>query len=643
MAERLLDELVYDTVEMQDNYDSTMQEPVVMPAEVPNLLMNGAQGIAVGMATNIPPHHLDELLGALIDLCDHPNLSVATLVERHVSGPDFPSGGSVVEGADAIREVYETGSGTFTMRAVWNIEDAGHGCKRIVVTELPYQVNKAKLFETCANAVVNDEIPQIKEVRDESTDDIRLVFDIKRGTEPEEALAYLLKHTSLQSRFHANFTALFSQPVHGETRLASDPDCDLVSVPKQADLKTFLNAFLDHRLRTVTRRLAHGLRKLEARIHILEGFEAAFADVDRLVVLVRSATSKADARTRVGEAFGLDEIQAEAVVAMALHRLASTEVSEILTELDNKRQEAARLRGLLDDPSRVRVLVKTELTDARRAYHDDRRTHIEQERSKAFEYSEEAYINSQNVHVILSRDGWVRAQKSYSDMSTLRCREGDEIGWSISANTRDVLVLFTSTGRAYSVRVDELEVTKGYGNPVSTMLSFGDGEVVVSAIICPFEEVPTDVHMVSLTTDGNVVRFSLEGYHEPSKVTGRLFQRVSADHSVLNVCKVSGHEEERIVVVTRDGKGISFRPGECRIFSGAGKGIRSMRLAKGDEALAFMLLGPDHPHNLTVETNRGAERMITHQTYDSQRRGGKGFTLLKRGHLTVWHPPVIEV
>jgi len=640
MAERLLGELGQDTVDHDENYDATTQEPVVLPAEIPNLLMNGAQGIAVGMATNIPPHNATELLDALIDLCNHPERRVSTLIKNHINGPDFPSGGVIVEGEDAIIKVYEEGTGSLTMRGQWELEDMGRGRQRLVFTELPYQVNKADLFEKCAQAVYDGEIPQVSEVRDESTDDIRLVFDLKKGEDVEVVLAYLFKHTALETKFHYNLTALIPLAVH-EGEDPSDPDTELTLVPLQSDLVTLLKAFLQHRVRTVTRRTRHALKLLQRRIHILEGFEAAFADVDRLVALVRQASSKSDARENVQEAFGLDHDQAEAVVAMALHRLASTEVADVLAELADKRAQAEKLKTLLGDATSVRSLVREEFIQVKQTLSDARKTRIEAAPARSYEYEEEAYIQSQDVHVILTREGWVRAQKSYSDLSALRCRDGDEVGWALACNTRDVLVVFTSRGKAYSVRVDELELTTGYGSPVQTFLSFEDGERVVAAHVCLYEQTPTE-EMISVTSDGQVVRFALEGYHIPSKVTGRLYQRIKAGARVLNVECYHQGQEDRVVLATRDGKGISFDPEECRVFSGAGYGLTAINLGKKDEVLAYMLLGPSRDDNMYLETNRGAERMLTHQTYKSQRRGGKGFTIIKRGHLVVWRRPVVQ-
>lgn len=635
VSERLLEELKDGTVAYHPNFDGTTEEPDVLPAQLPNLLLNGSTGIAVGMATNIPPHNAGEVLDACVDLIKNPTRRISTLVKHHIKGPDFPTGGVILEDQDEITSFYKEGSGSFTIRAKWHLEDvSSNGKKAIIVTEVPYSTNKSTLVEKIANHVANDKIPQITDVRDESTDDVRLVLELKRGADEAVALAYLFKHTPLEDRFHMNLTCLFPS------------DTLAVPEPKQADLKEILQAFLDFRLEVTTRRLQHQLDGLESRIHILEAFEVVFEDLQQLIDLVRSATSKSDARQLVIDEFGFDEDQAEAIISIPLYRLANTEKQSILDELEAKRRDAARLRDLLDDEDKRWDLVRSDLRDLANAYGDERRTQIEVDVDD-YEYNEEDFIESEDVYVIASRDGWVRTQKSYGDLTSLRCRDNDEIGWALPANTKDTVLFFTSKASCYTARVADLTMTTGYGDPIQSMFQFGDGERIVNVLTLSDLVIPdinddeTDVQMVSVSESGRAVRFDLEGFEEPSTVVGRSYMRLEDDDAVVNCAVVRGSDV--VVLATHDGRGTSFEATEVKKYKGVGKGVKAMSLADDDEVLAFELCGENQAENLYVETNRGAERMITHQTYQPVKRGAKGYHILKRGHLIRWKRKPIEI
>jgi len=631
LAERLLDELKDGTVAFRDNYDGTVQEPEVLPAQFPNLLVNGATGIAVGMATNIPPHNLKECIDACCDLISNPSRRVSTLVSNHIKGPDFPTGGIILETEEEITEAYETGSGTFTIRAKWDIETvSANGKKAIVVSEIPYSTNKDTLVQKIAEHVANERVPQITDVRDESTDEIRIVMDVKRGSDENAALAYLFKHTPLEDRFHMNLTCLL-------------PDTELdVPRPDQVDLKTILQAFLDFRFEVTSKRLAHKLATLERRIHILEAFEKVFGDINKVVALVQKAKSKKEAAKAVGKAFKLDAEQADAIISIPLYRLANTEKESILTELSAKRQEAGRLRGVLSDDDSLWELIRSELRAIGRAYGDDRRTKVEVE-TQEFEYNEEDFIEEEDLYVITTREGWVRTQKSYGDITSLRCKDNDEVRWVLPANTKEVALFFTSNAKCYTIRVADLDKTTGYGEPIQSIFSFDDGETVVNvlttnALVLPD---PEATQMVSVSTNALAVRFTLDGYLEPSTVVGRTYQRLEKGQEVVNCCRIQ--EGDFVVLATHHGRGSTFAPSEVSSYKGPGKGVKALQLEKADALLAFTMCGDNQPANLHVETNRGAERMITHQTYKPTARGRKGYAILKRGHLIRWSRQPLEI
>lgn len=629
IAERLLEELKEGTVDFRPNYDGTTDEPEVLPAQVPVLLINGATGIAVGMATNIPPHNLKECIDAACDLIGNPSRKVSTLVKNHVKGPDFPTGGILLEGQEEIIEAYEKGKGTFTIRSRWRVESQGRGKgQAIIVTEIPYAVNKDSLIEKIAEHVINDKIPQITDVRDESTDEIRIVLSLKRGESHEAALAYLFKHTDLESKFHMNLTCLI--PKEGYD----------IPVPEQVDLKTALQAFVDFRFDVVTRRVQNKLDTLEARLHVLEAFEKVFGDIPKVLALIQGASSKRGARDAVMSAFKLDEGQADAIISIPLYRLANTEKQSILDELASKRQEADRLRSMLSDEESMWNLVRSELRDMGRAYGDERRTVITEEVA-SFEYNEEDFIESQDVYIIASRAGWVRTQKSYGDFTSLRCRDNDEIGWVLPADTKDSVLFFTSAGKCYTLRVADLTLTTGYGDPIQSIFKWSDGEKLVNVLVLDEETPSKDIQMVSVTGGGYAVRFDLDGYEEPSTVVGRTYQRLNDGDVVINCCQMQG--DDYLVLATHHGRGTTFDASEVRTYKGAGKGVRAIKLEANDEVLAYTLCGEEQAENLHVETNRGSERMITHQTYKPTARGNKGYHIIKRGHLIRWHRQPVEI
>lgn len=631
LAERLLEELKEDTVNFRPNYDGTTEEPDVLPAQVPALLINGATGIAVGMATNIPPHNLKEVVDAACDLITNPSRKVSTLIKNHVRGPDFPTGGILLEDQEEIIEAYETGKGTFTIRARWEVEKVGRS-EAIVITEIPYAVTKDTLIEKIADHVANDKVPQITDVRDESTDTIRIVLPLKKGASHEVALAYLFKHTDLESRFHMNLTCLV--PTEGFD----------VPVPEQIDLKTALRAFVDFRFEVVTRRLTNKLKGLDARVHILEAFEKVFGSLQKVLELIQASTSKKEARSAVMKALNLDEGQAEAIISIPLYRLANTEKQGILDELESKRQEAERVRGFLNDEDARWEIVRSELREIGRAYGDERRTSVSEE-VVDFTYNEEDFIESQDVYLIASRTGWVRTQKSYGDLDSLRCRDNDEIGWVLPADTKDSALFFTTAGKCYTMRVADLPLTTGYGDPIQSIFKWSDGEKLVNVVVLNDEASsdsdPEEVEMVSVSKSGYAVRFSLDGYEEPSTVVGRTYQRLDDGDQVVNCCQLRG--SDYVVLATHHGRGTTFDATEVRVYKGAGKGVTAIKLEDKDGVLAYTLCGDNQENNLHVETNRGSERMLTHQTYKPTARGNKGYHIIKRGHLIRWHQQTIEI
>ena len=648
LASELLSEIRKETVEFRPNYDSTTQEPIVLPAQVPNLLINGATGIAVGMATNIPPHNVGECLDALVALIDKPELTVGDIVGTHILGPDFPTGGVMLESVDDLRTMYEEGQGSVTLQSNWMVESEA-GKKSIVITSVPYTVNKASLIEKIASHVIAGKLPQIIDVRDESTAEVRVVLELKRGADVEAAMAYLFKHTPLQNRFHVNMTCLVP---------TANPN---VPAPARLNLIEVLNHFLQFRMEVVTRRLEYDLAQLLRRIHILEGFEIIFSDIDEAIRIIRASDGKADAARGLIAYFGVDEEQADAVLETKLYRLAKLEIHLIIAELEEKRAEAARLQTLLNNDDSRWALIRSELMEIRSAYADARRTSVDVE-VKALEYSEEAYIVDESVWMIVTRDGWIKRQKSYSDLSAIRVREGDEVRWVMPGRTRQCVMFFTSAGRVYTKRMIDILQTTGYGEPIQGHFDFEDGEKIVGVItddkrvliwsemeaeqtslVDEVQEPPTSlVQMVAVSEGGQCLRFSIEDFLEPSTVKGRRYMRLNDKDSIVNVENSDG--TELVAIASRNGRGLMFAVSDISYFKNAAKGVRAMSLDKGDDILDFTLCRKALD-GLEVETNRGARVVIraTKSKFEPAKRGNKGKAIIQRGHLIRSHRPAVEI
>ncbi len=423
LAMEMLQELRQQTVAFRPNFDGTLSEPVVLPARFPNLLVNGATGIAVGMATNIPPHNLGEVVDACLYMVDArrkrvregeaggwPTVRIQTLVSRFIKGPDFPTGGRILNTEEELIEIYKKGEGPIHLRGEYKKE----GKTRIIITSIPFVVSKGDLVEKIAEHIARERVPQLSDIRDESTDEVRVVLELKRGANADAAMAYLFKHTPLQTRFHVNLTCLVP---------TENPE---VAAPEKVDLATILHHFLDFRLDVVTRRLAHELAQLEKRIHLLKGFEKIFDALDEAIKIIRSSKDKADSSQRLRHRFRLDDVQADAVLETKLFKLSQLEIEAIRQELTEKKKRAAEIRKLLKDEGARWLLVRGELKEIKQKYATERRSDIAGPDKRAYEYAEEDFIVDEDAYVIVTRDGWVKRQRSYTEMDNIRIREGDD-------------------------------------------------------------------------------------------------------------------------------------------------------------------------------------------------------------------------
>ena len=636
ISDELLTEIDQKTVHFRPNYDGTKTEPVVLPARIPNLLINGTTGIAVGMATNVPPHNLGEVCTALIKLLDNPDLSTAQLC-RYVKGPDFPTGGQILNSVEELKEIYKAGSGTVRLRATWDEGPETRSTQTIYIESIPYSVNKAALVERIAEVVLSRKLPPLLDVKDVSTDDVRIALELKRDADPKMVMAYLFKNTPLQTNVIVNLTCLIP------TENAE------VGRPERLDLKSILHYFLHFRLEVVTSRLEHELEGLNKRMHILEGFEKVFDALDEIIKIIRKSDGKADAASKIIKRFELDDAQTDAILELKLYRLARLEILVIQQELADKRKRARQISGLLKDEDGRWKVVRDEIEEIQTNYakNDKRRTLIESEEEVSFT-ADDFIVEEDNV-VIVSRDGWVKRQKEVRDLSTTRLREGDSVLAVLPGSTRASVVFFSNFGAAYTSRIIDVPASTGYGEPVQKLFKLRDGERVIAAMsldprvsgeITPKKEgaVPK-VHAIAVTSDGYSLRFGLDGFVEPSTRAGRRYARPSDGVEVLGVAKVSG--DEIIIAATEEARAILCRADEVNYLSGPGKGVILIKLSDKDKVLGFIASTGDRDI-MRVETTRGAEQTISTTKYEVTGRGGKGRELLQRGQFTRVIPQDVE-
>jgi DNA gyrase subunit A len=638
ISDEMLSEIEQATVHFRPNYDGTKTEPVVLPARLPNLLVNGTTGIAVGMATNIPPHNLNEVCTALIKLLDNEDISNAQLC-RYVKGPDFPTGGQILNAADELKEIYRTGSGSIRLRGTWDIGPETRSTKTIYIESIPYTVNKAQLVERIADVVLGRKLPQLLDVKDLSTEDVRIALEMKKDADEKMIMAYLFKHTPLQINFAVNLTCLV--PVE------QNPE---VGRPERLDLKQILWHFLHFRLEVVTKRLEHELAALNKRIHILEGFEKVFDALDEIIRLIRKSEGKADAAQTIMKRFELDAEQTDAILELKIYRLARLEILIIRNELSDKRKRARQINALLRDEAGRWTMVRGEIEEVMQKFGDKRRTSIASDTSEP-EYSADDFIIEEDNVVIVSRDGWVKRQKEVKDLSTTRLREGDQVLAAFAGSTRATCVFFSNFGAAYTCRIIDVPASTGYGEPIQRLFKFKDGERVVAAMsldprvigdIQPRKEgEPAPVHAAAVTSDGYALRFGLDGLVEVSTRAGRRYARPADGAEVVGVDRVTG--KETVIVATAEARGLLCPIEEINYLAGPGKGVILIKLSSDEDRVLGFIASTGDRDLLTVETTRGGEQTISTAKYEVTGRGGRGRELLQRGGFAriLWPTPPV--
>ncbi|MFB2533422.1 DNA topoisomerase IV subunit A [Paracoccus sp. p4-l81] len=570
-AESLLEGLAEDAVDFRPNYDGTLEEPVVLPAAFPNLLANGASGIAVGMATNIPPHNLDELIAACLRLIEAPDLTDEALIDL-IPGPDFPTGGVIVEPRDQILEAYRTGRGSFRLRARWQIEDLGRGQWQIVVSEIPYQVQKSRLIERLAELIQTKKVPILADVRDESTEDVRIVLEPRaRTVEPDLLMGMLFRNSDLEIRFSLNMNVLFDG-----------------RVPRVASLREVLTAFLDHRRDVLRRRSAHRLDKIAHRLEVVSGYIIAYLNLDRVIEIIRHEDEPKPVLMAEdwGSGAHLTEVQAEAILNMRLRSLRKLEEMQLIAERDDLLAEQAGLNALLADTGAQWARIAADLKDVRRAFGKDapggaRRTGFA-EAGAIVEVAPEDMIEREPVTIILSNMGWIRAMKGHiAEGAEVKYRDGDAPGFILPAETTDKITVFASNGRTYTLSPVNLPGGRGLGEPLRMMIDLPNEAEVVGLMIWK----PADQYLIASDAgDGFVVG------------SDDLLAQTKTGKQVLNLAEGARARilrpltGDHIAVVGDNRKLLVFPIAELPVMA-RGKGVRLQKYKDGGmaDAISFAL------------------------------------------------------
>ena len=637
LAENLMNELRYQTVEMRPTYDAADEEPVVVPARYPALLVNGASGIAVGMATNMPPHNLGEVIKASIHLIENPEASTAQLM-RYVKGPDFPLGGRIVTDRGELKEMYETGRGSVKVRGEWRFDQQGkkQDTSRIIIYSVPYGVTTGPLMAEIGELIAARKLPQLEGVNDETNEEngLRIAIDLKSGADADAVIAYLFKHTALEQNFGYNATCLV-------------PADSGSTVPRVLSLQELLQHFLDFRYETVRRRLEYQLAQLRKRIHILEGFAIVFDGLDRALKIIRASEGKKDAAKRLMVEFPLDEIQTEAILELQLYRISKLEIGQIREELAAKKAEAAAIDAILKSKTKMWKLITSELEQIANDFGDSRRSELGSA-EEIIEYDPQAYIVKENTNVVVTKDGWIKRVGQLSNVSKTRVREGDSVLTVVPGSTLDHVVFFGNDGIAYTLPIDQLPVSSGYGEPLAKRAKMKDGVSVVAALttdsrfVTSLDDVRDGVGLTLLiaTKNGQVMRLPFEAFRTPSTKAGRKFCRLGKTDQVVYVDLV--REAETVFIASRKARILHFAIEDVPVLGGAGKGVRGIKLEAGDEVLGVVQMS--RPSDAMRVKNDNDSILSFGQTkYQVTSRGGRGVKTSSRTGFAELIQPDIQL
>lgn len=614
LAEELLEDIDKETVKFGPNYDDSLEVPLVLPAKFPNLLVNGSAGIAVGMATNIPPHNLGEVIDGCIHLIDNPDCSIDELIER-IPGPDFPSYG-VISGTQGILQAYKKGKGIISLKAVADIEAKKDGREEIIITEIPYQVNKAKLIETIADMVRDKQIEGITDLRDESSrEGMRIVISIKRGENASVILNRLYKFTQLQVSFGIIMLAL-----------------DAKNQPVTFDLKQMLQAFVEHRRDVVTRRCLFDLKKAQEKAHILEGLKKALDNIDAVIATIKASSEAKVAVVNLMTKFEFSDRQAQAILEMRLQRLTGLERDKILAELAELMKTIEWLRTVLADVKEVYKIIVQELTDIRKRHADPRRTQIAGDSS---DIEDEDLIAEEPMVVTITNTGYIKRistdeyrvqRRGGKGLKGMETRDEDYVTDIFTASTKTTLLVFTDKGKAYWVKVHRLPLGNrtGKGKAIANVVQLQNNEKVMAVL--PVENFTENRFVVMLTQKGIIKKTSLDAFSNP-RPSGIIALTTDLEDQVIDV-KISDGESD-VFIATREGMSIRFNESDVRPMGRSARGVKGMTLAKTDAVVAMDIIAKGCKDTLLLVTESGYGKRSDVDEYRIQGRGGVGIITQK--------------
>lgn len=640
----LLREIDQASTEFRPTYDAMGEEPEVLPSVAPNLLLNGSSGIAVGMSCSFAPHNISEVIRACRLMIKKPQATVDDLL-KYIKGPDFPTQGEMLNDISQLREIYSTGHGAIRLRGAYYVEELSRGRIQLIITSIPYSINKSRLIEKIANLIRDKKLPHIHDVRDESAEDIRIVLEIKGKVNSESIMAFIYKNTELQINYPINMIAITPE---GE--------------PERMGLTTIISHFLKFRLEKTTLRLRHRLNILEKRIHILEGFAKIFQDIDLAIKIIRSAKSRRHAEEGLRETFEIDDEQIEAILETKLYRLVAMEMAKLIDELADKKREADAIRKDLASEERLWKIVDKDLADVDKKFGDKRLTAIvTEDEASAVEYDPEEFVEHEEVTIILSKQGWIRRIKSDIDqVSSLKFRESDELLDVTRISTDKTVALFTNLGKVYVIKGLDVPASTGFGEHLGNLFNLVDGEVVVGMIAAetvgarneqkdgPEEEHKTDNNQQSLfdlrdeaqddigeqgsgisersiiiTRMGQGFRFEHSLLTETTKRIGRKFCNLKGNDRVLGVMQ----EKELMVLASTEGRILSYPSDQISILSGPAQGVRLIKLANEARVAYFHSIDADGKVELIPK--RGKPKVYKATELPTANRGTQGKILLK--------------
>lgn len=612
VGEEMLSDLAKDTVDFAPNFDNSLQEPLVLPAPLPNLLVNGASGIAVGMATNIPPHNIGEVVDGIVALIEDPEIEIDELME-YIKGPDFPTGG-VITGASGIREAYRTGRGRVIQRAFAKVETQKNGRESIIVSEIPFQVNKSNLLTKIAELVREKRVEGISDLRDESDrEGMRVVIDLRKGVNPEVVLNQLYKHTQMQETFGVIMLTL----VGGR--------------PRVLNLKEVLQRFVDHRHEVVVRRTKFDLKKAEQRAHILEGLKIALDHIDEIVALIKKSKDPDTARQGLMKRFGFSKVQAQAILDMRLQRLTGLERRKIEEEYLQLIKEIARLKGILESQVQRMALIKEELLSLKEKFSDERRTTIIEEEQG--EFTLEDLIAEEDMVITISHAGYIkrlptstyrRQRRGGRGVTGMGTKEEDFVEHLFIASTHDYILFFTDRGRCYWLKVHWIPQggRMAKGRAVANLLKIRPGESIAAFV--PVKFFDDEHYVITATRKGIIKKTLLAKYSNPRKggICGAL---VDEDDELIEAKLTDGNQD--IILGTRKGKAIRFPESDVRYMGRSSRGVKGITVGKGDWVVGMVVVKRDA--TLLVVSENGYGKRSNISDYPLQHRGGKGVITIK--------------